>query len=264
MPKDSLSSYYQTSEEYLARISTHPDSHYQEYVSFIEAHLPKGARFLDLGCGSGCSSVLLSRNYDIVGLDISHLFLEKGKEALESLHFVQGSIDKLPFPDNTFDAVGSYNVIEHIPDINGAVAEMVRVTKPDGLIFVCAPNLLSPKYPLDAFKRGGMTYEGKKSKIGLILMFARNVSFLALKKVGILAECQRRTPILSADFADMDAAWHCNPIDIAKTFTKHRAHIQGYQGMGHISEKASSARILNKMVPSAGGLVRIVAKKEQN
>jgi len=98
-----------------------------------------------------------------------------------------------------FDGVGSHNVVEHLEDIDRAIAEMVRVAKPGGLIFVCAPNLLSPKYPLDTLRHGGrMTFEGRKSIVGLFLMFARNALFLTLKKIGAMPTYPQCKPMLSA------------------------------------------------------------------
>ena len=258
-----LDSFYQTSEEYLAKISSGSDEYYGEYVSFVAAYLPAESRYLDLGCGSGNTTEFLSHQYSVVGLDVSRLFLDHARGRNSELTFVQGSLTDLPFDDNSFDAAGLYNVIEHIPDIDQAVAEMSRVVKPGGLIFINAPNLLSPRYPLDVLRhRQRMTYEGEKTAIGLMQMFIRNVTLLALKRIGILRSYQMRKPILDTMFSDADAVWHCNPLDIARILRRHNTNILKYQPMDYMSNKPLSGRVLNKVLPSSGGLVRIVAIKK--
>jgi len=255
-----LDSFYQTSEEYLSKIASHSDEYYHEYVSFVSAYLPAGSRYLDLGCGSGNTTELLSRQYSVVGLDVSRLFLDYARGRNSQLIFVQGSLTDLPFDDNSFDAAGSYNVIEHLRDIDQAIAEMSRVVKPGGLIFINAPNLLTPKYPLHILRRRQrMTYEGEKTVIGLMEMFIRNVTLLALKRLGILRSCQMRKPILDTMFSDADSVWHCNPLDIARILRNHNTTILKYQPMEYMNHKPLLGRVLNKVTPSSGGLVRIVA-----
>jgi 2-polyprenyl-6-hydroxyphenyl methylase/3-demethylubiquinone-9 3-methyltransferase len=55
---------------------------------------------------------------------------------------VRGSATALPFPDASFDSVISSECIEHTPDPVAAVAEMLRVLKPGGHLFLTTPNLV--------------------------------------------------------------------------------------------------------------------------
>jgi SAM-dependent methyltransferase len=52
---------------------------------------------------------------------------------------VQGRVTALPFPDATFDAVCAMDIIEHVVDDNGALAELARVAKPGAAVLLSAP-----------------------------------------------------------------------------------------------------------------------------
>ena len=55
--------------------------------------------------------------------------------AVSDIKFVCSSAERMPFDDNSFDIVFSFNAFEHIQDLNKAVSECVRVIKPDGLMY---------------------------------------------------------------------------------------------------------------------------------
>ena len=52
---------------------------------------------------------------------------------------VQGGVTALPFPDATFDAVCALDIIEHVADDDGALAELARVAKPGAAVLLSAP-----------------------------------------------------------------------------------------------------------------------------
>jgi ubiquinone/menaquinone biosynthesis C-methylase UbiE len=57
--------------------------------------------------------------------------------------FVRAAAERLPFPDATFDVVYCFSAIEHVESVEATVAEMVRVTRPGGLVYVHTPNAWS-------------------------------------------------------------------------------------------------------------------------
>lgn len=61
--------------------------------------------------------------------------------------FVQGFAEKLPFPDASIDIVTCLTVIEHVESPSLAVAEMARVLRPGGMLFLEAPNYRWPREP---------------------------------------------------------------------------------------------------------------------
>src|SRR6266516_1896335 len=79
--------------------------------------LPRGARVIDLGCGSGTFTALLAQaGYDCVGVDISAKLLEIGRRKHPQIEFVAGDIEHLPFPAASFDGVLLSGVVHHFPD----------------------------------------------------------------------------------------------------------------------------------------------------
>jgi SAM-dependent methyltransferase len=99
-------------------------------------------RLLDAGCGSGGNLVRLARlGLRAEGVDIAAPAVEACRE--RGLPVVRGSLLALPFADRSFDAVTSFDVIYHswVPDDAAAVAELVRVLRPGGLLLVRVPAL---------------------------------------------------------------------------------------------------------------------------
>lgn len=77
-------------------------------------------------------------------VDLDGLFeftLERSLFNQERLSFAQGDVARLPFADESFDAVFSFNGLEHFGDVDGALREMSRVLRPGGVMFVHAEPL---------------------------------------------------------------------------------------------------------------------------
>ncbi len=109
------------------------------------AQLVGAKKVLDLGCNTGYGTDMLSRaGCDVVGADI----LEKAIAAARNRYGHRGIefriIDgkTLPFEDGMFDAVVSFQVIEHVVDYNIYVDEIQRVLNPAGLGIFTTPNAL--------------------------------------------------------------------------------------------------------------------------
>lgn len=103
--------------------------------------LAKGRRALDFGCGSGnLTRHLLDLGLDVTAADLSPGLLAQvrrkyGTNPNLSLSELNGR-DLSQFADGSFDLVATYSVLHHIPDYLGAVAEMVRVLAPGGVLFI--------------------------------------------------------------------------------------------------------------------------------
>jgi ubiquinone/menaquinone biosynthesis C-methylase UbiE len=70
---------------------------------------------------------------------------------MDKLELVQGDATQMAFPDNTFDVVVSFSVIDHIPTKEGrekSIAEMSRVCKPGGYVIITVPNRWNLAYTL--------------------------------------------------------------------------------------------------------------------
>ncbi|MQG73535.1 MAG: ubiquinone/menaquinone biosynthesis methyltransferase [SAR202 cluster bacterium] len=95
---------------------------------------------LDVGCGTADFALALSR-YRVkhtVGLDIARPMLDVGQEKLtrqnmrDSIDLVVGDASRLPFPDASFDITVTAFTLRNVPDVELALSEMLRVTRPGG------------------------------------------------------------------------------------------------------------------------------------
>jgi SAM-dependent methyltransferase len=135
----------------------------QMAVDVFRRYVPKGARILDAGAGTGLvGELLLKQGYtNLVAMDLSVGMLEKAraKNAYREFHrMVMG--DTLDFPPDSFDAVISVGVLTvgHAPA--SSLDELIRVTKPGGYI---AYTLRPDVYRNNGFKekQDALEAEGK-------------------------------------------------------------------------------------------------------
>ena len=99
---------------------------------------------LDIGCSSGDWALhWKSRGWQAFGIDIDRKHLDIARSRGIDAKFCDLNADKIPFPNNSFDLVFAGEVIEHLVDTDGFVAELMRVTKPAGYVLITTPNLAS-------------------------------------------------------------------------------------------------------------------------
>jgi len=102
---------------------------------------------LDAGCGSGYGTFFLAKNSNIkaiVGVDISSQAINFARKYFKAnnLHFWQMDVRKLKFKDNYFDAIISFDVLEHLSETDQEkfIHELRRVLKPEGTLIIGCPN----------------------------------------------------------------------------------------------------------------------------
>lgn len=111
------------------------------------ANVKPGDRALDACCGTGDIAFALAQcGAEVTGLDFSEKMLEVAKTRLkkskffrfegQNLKFLQGDAARLPFPDNSFDAVTMGYGLRNLPSWEAGLREMIRVTRPGGRIVV--------------------------------------------------------------------------------------------------------------------------------
>ena len=105
---------------------------------------PLGERVLDLGCAEGATLIHLGRTKNATGLDLFPRKLAFARLQLPHVEFVEGSADKLPFPDGHFDHILIRDVIHHIQDPSRVISECARVLSPAGRLDILEPNGRNP------------------------------------------------------------------------------------------------------------------------
>jgi SAM-dependent methyltransferase len=143
--------------EYAARGDYHRQldpswEYYPTYIAKLAAvrrylsGVPATARVLDAGCGEGVLVDEYAARLDITGVDANY----------SSERVTQGSVTALPFPDASFDRALCLDVLEHLAyaEQPRAFAELHRVLRPGGELFVSVPNLAHLQSRIQFLLRG--------------------------------------------------------------------------------------------------------------
>ena len=102
---------------------------------------------LEVGCGTGhWLRQLANRGIQLAGLDPSAGMLARAKTQAADAALVQGTAERLPWADDTFDRVFCINALHHFPDQIGFIAEAVRILRPGGQLMTIG---LDPHAMLD-------------------------------------------------------------------------------------------------------------------
>lgn len=130
-------------------------------VDYFRRHvtIPLGARILELGCGRGAGARFLEEAFRprlLVTLDLDprQIAIARGylrRHAVRGVHLLAADATRLPFPDESFDAVFETGVLHHIPDWPRALAEVRRVLRPQGVfcfLDISRRRLQSPLFRL--------------------------------------------------------------------------------------------------------------------
>ena len=111
----------------------------------------RDGRLLDVGTGFGFFlSEMKKRGWDVTGVEISNKAMDYARDVL-GLTIHPGPLEKASFPDNHFDVVTGFYVIEHLPNPIGFLRECYRILKPGGLLLLRYPHTTPIKNLLHFF-----------------------------------------------------------------------------------------------------------------
>jgi ubiquinone/menaquinone biosynthesis C-methylase UbiE len=93
-------------------------------------------RVLDIGCGPRGSLEWAHKARECVGVDpLANKYQELGADA-HAMRYVEAGAESIPLPDQHFDVVAAFNSLDHVEDVDRAVMEIKRLTKPGGLFLL--------------------------------------------------------------------------------------------------------------------------------
>jgi SAM-dependent methyltransferase len=118
------------------------------------AGIRAGQRVLDVGCGPGALTAELVRRLDpgaVSAVDPSESFVAAARSRHPGVDVQRAPAESLPFPDRRFDATLAQLVVHFMTDPVAGLAEMARVTRPDGVVAACVWDHAGGQGPLSLF-----------------------------------------------------------------------------------------------------------------
>lgn len=120
------------------------------YQTMLE-HVPRGARVLDIACGTGYGAQLMTqeRGARVIGVDISPETIDYANDKYGDIaEFRLGNAEVIPLEDDAVDLAVSIGTIEHIDDDDAFVKELSRVLRPGGQAIIYTPQSRVGRIPI--------------------------------------------------------------------------------------------------------------------
>jgi len=117
-----------------------------DLIKLLGSHSVKTV--VDLGCGDGRNLVPLASHFNVVGVDLSQVALQRAAKKLcdKSAIYIVGDIERLPFASSTVEAVSCLDVFGQLPVPSKVVDEIFRILKPGGILALNAFTLQDETY----------------------------------------------------------------------------------------------------------------------
>jgi SAM-dependent methyltransferase len=166
-------------------------------ASYVLPHLAPGLSLLDVGCGPGTVTVDLAARVApgrVTGVEISEQALRQATahartSGQENVDFVLGDVQSLDLPADAFDVVHAHQVLQHLADPVGALAEMRRVCRPGGIVaardgdyaaFTWFPRVPALDEWLALYRKVAVANGGEPDAGRRLLSWARAAGFTAV------------------------------------------------------------------------------------
>lgn len=263
--------FYETSIAYRRMLEAPPSMSGQQrenylaaYVSLVRSVSRPGELVLDLGCGAGLTSARIAEGgRRVIALDLSHSLMTSSPGGA-GIQRVVSDVERMPFSGERFDVVTSQDLIEHTLDPEAALAEMVRVLRPDGRIVVKCPNLASPLRPLWYLAR--LVFQRRATPVwaettGQALRgFLYNSVITAQKAVAGRPRFMARRAALDPANAheDADATYYASAIDIRRWLAGH-GFVTRYAR--RLESDGPAQSMVRRVLPDLASPVALIAER---
>lgn len=110
--------------------------------NYICEHIPNGAKLLDVGIGTGYpfADFFQKKSYQVYGLDISPELIEKCLKLYPEVKVIVCDAEDIGYGDKYFDCTYGFHSTWYFPSLKKAIEEMIRVTRPGGLVIFDIQN----------------------------------------------------------------------------------------------------------------------------
>jgi len=158
---------------------------------------------------------------------------------------------------NAINSVGTYTMLEHVPDADTVLGEIDRVLLPGETLVICGPNMLSPFHAARLWWRGARS--GRRHPDGTPGGIVRCVGRSFHRALSLRPRFLYRQPMTQGlEFAgsDYDAIFLMNPYDLL-----HWLRAKGYEARNQPRGTGRAGQLLARVAPNFSGGLCIVARK---
>lgn len=133
--------YYYENQKYSNFLDSQKKEDFKKVSDFILKYTKADSKILDVGCGSGNLLESIDNRVNKYGVDISKTSINKSLNKKLKCKVYDGK--SIPFKENEFDLVNTFNVLEHVDNVETFLSENLRVLKKGGYFVLVCPNFLS-------------------------------------------------------------------------------------------------------------------------
>jgi SAM-dependent methyltransferase len=184
------------------------------------AGIEPGMRALDVGCGPGALTGQLVRRLGAMNVraaEPSEPFAEACRQRV-GVEVVSAPAEALPFEDGSFDVALSQLVVNFMSDARAGVGEMVRVTRPGGLVASCVWDYAGEMTLLRVFWDAAREVDPERAAAadeGVVMRWCGEGELGELWQAAGLSDVRTGELVVSAAYADFDDLWAPLPTGIA-------------------------------------------------
>jgi ubiquinone/menaquinone biosynthesis C-methylase UbiE len=146
---------------------------------YICKNIPGGSKLLEVAIGTGYpfADYLQKHGYNVYGIDISPLLIEKCKELNPEIICKVGDAEKLEYDSGSFDCTYCFHSTWYFPDLSKVIDEMIRVTRQGGLVIFDIQNRNNPEIDHNFRKRIFYTRGA-----GRVIRYVKNIAKIILRR----------------------------------------------------------------------------------